>query len=183
VRTKLRDVPDLDSTYPEPHDYRRYGAGHDIRARQTIALAEWVLADCGGSTVADLSAGQGAIAKAVCPAAILGDYAPGHPICGPIESTLVELGPVDLFICTETLEHLDAPDLVLEMIRGVTDRLVCSLPDLRYPGLFDTNPEHVWQFDQEDGERMLHLTGWQIDACVVVEPPDGPYKYMIWACR
>jgi hypothetical protein len=183
MRQRLRDVPDLATTYPHPHDHRIYGAGHDIRARQTIALAQWVLADLGGGTVADLSAGQGAIAKAVSPSAILGDYAPGHPISGPIENTLVELGPVDLFICTETLEHLGAPDLVLEMIRATAKRLVCSLPLMRHAGMHDTNGEHVWQFDQEDGERMLRLTGWQVDACVNVEPPDGPYKYLIWACR
>jgi hypothetical protein len=182
MRQRLRELPDLDLTYPEPHDHRLYGAGHDIRARQTIALAQWVLADLGGGTVADLSAGKGAIAKAVSPSAILGDYAPGHPISGPIEHTLVELGPVDLFICTETLEHLDAPDLVLEMIRSTAKRLVCSLPLVR-GSLPDTNGEHVWEFDRAGGERMLNLTGWQIDACVQVDPPDGPYNYLLWACR
>ena len=183
MRQRLRDLPDMDATYPHPHDHRIYGAGHDIRARQTIALAQWVMADMGGGTVADLSAGQGAIARAVSPSAILGDYAPGHPISGPIEATIDELGPVDLFICTETLEHLNAPDLVLEKIRATSQRLVCSLPQMRVNGQIDTNGEHVWQFDQADGERMLQLTGWQIDACVHVEPPDGPYNYLLWACR
>jgi hypothetical protein len=172
----------MDATYPAPHDHRLYGAGHDIRARQTVALAQWVHADLGGGAVADLSAGSGAIARAVSPSAILGDYAPGHAICGPIESTLVGLGPVALFICTETLEHLEAPDLVLTMIRATALRLVCSLPET-IGGLEDTNAEHVWAFDELGGEELLHQTGWQIDAHVMLDPPDGPYRYHLWACR
>jgi 2-polyprenyl-3-methyl-5-hydroxy-6-metoxy-1,4-benzoquinol methylase len=35
-----------------------------------------------------------------------------------MESTLRDLEPVDLLICSETLEHLDDPDAVLDQARG-----------------------------------------------------------------
>ena len=178
MRTRLRDLPDLATTYPTPHDHRLYGAGHDIRARVTVALGQWALADCGGHQVADLSAGQGAIARAIAPAPILGDYAPGHPIRGRIEDTIADIPRVDLSVCTETLEHLEDPDGVLVAMRGKAKRLVCSLPERDD---IDTNPEHVWAFDREGGEAMLADAGWSPDAFVSVDP-GPPYRYMVWCC-
>ncbi len=178
MRTRLRTLPDLDATYTTPHDHRIYGAGHDIRARVTVALGQWALADVGGHQVADLSAGQGAIARAIAPAPILGDYAPGHPITGRIEDTIADIPRVDLIVCTETLEHLEDPDGVLVAMRAKAKRLVCSLPE---SDAVDSNAEHCWQFDREGGEAMLSAAGWAIDAFVAVDP-GPPYRYNLWAC-
>jgi hypothetical protein len=180
MRTRLREVPDMDATYPHLHDHRLYGAGHDIRARVTIGLGQWALIDCAGMQVADLSAGAGIIAKGIDQKAILGDYAPGHPIHGPIEDTITQLPDVDLLVCTETLEHLHDPDWVLRAARTRARRLLCSLPECPE---YDTNGEHVWQFDRVGGEEMLTAAGWEPTVHVQIDPPDGPYRYHLWVCR
>jgi hypothetical protein len=179
MRARLRPLPDLDGTYPTLHDHRLYGSGHDIRARITVALGGWVLADLGGGAVADLSAGSGSIATQIAPGAVLGDYAPGHPIRGPISQTIHMLEPVALLVCTETLEHLDDPDGLLRAARGKARRMLVSLPET-FDGAADTNAEHVWQFDRTGGEAMFRDAGWLTMVHVTVEPPDGPYRYHLW---
>lgn len=180
MRTRLRDLPDLDATYPVLHDHRLYGAGHDLRARTTIALGQWLHAEVGGGRVGDLSAGNGAIAQAIEPNAILGDYAPGHQLRGRIEDLILEMPTVALYVCTETLEHLDDPDWVLQVVRSKAEGLVASLPECDGT---DENGEHVWQFDREGGEAMLEVAGWTPVTHAALDVPDGPYRYHIWGCR
>jgi len=61
MRVRLRPDPtpdELAAMYAEPHDHRRWGAGHDIRVRQTIALGQWLAIECSAKSLADLSCGN-----------------------------------------------------------------------------------------------------------------------------
>lgn len=180
--TRLRPAPtgdELAAMYASPHDHRAYGAGHDLRVRVSVAIGLWLADDCGASAVADLTAGAGFIARALCPSPVLGDLAPGLPICGPIEATLPDLDPVDIYVCTETLEHLDDPESVLDLIRERARRLLVSFPHCDGP---DINTEHLWQWTEAEAEGLLVAAGWRPLTSLVLEVPDGPYRYSIWGC-
>lgn len=170
----------LAALYAEPHDHRRYGRGHGERVAATIDLALGAILT--RDTVADLSCGNGVIARALTPEPILGDYAPGYPITGPLETTLGNLTHVDVYVLSETLEHLDDPEAVLRLIRDRSTWLVLSTP-LEAWG--DTNAEHYWAWDRIGVEDLLAAAGW---VPVVHDTVDSreygePYLYGIWvAC-
>ena len=182
-RERLRPAyPDevLGNYYARPHSH--FGnADHRLRVAITIAMAR----SLGPLTsVADLACGDAAIASAVDAAEChLGDLGVGHPICGPIESTIAQVPHVDLFVCTETIEHLDDPDTVLKEIRGKTTTLLLSTP----VGCFhDTNPEHYWAWDREAVEAMLGVAGFTPFTYVALDLTSyGPDHYCFghWLCR
>ena len=187
MRVRLRPAPgpkEMQALYPTPHDHTRW-ADHIIRVDQTIRMAEQLLPR--GGTVADLSCGDAAIARSLEQThgahAILGDFAEGYEYCGRIEETALCIAPdaVDLWILSETLEHLDDPELVLELIRKRARRLILSTPaGERGAG----NPEHLWGWDCEDIGRMLAHTGWTpIDYKLLEHPAGGIYNFMIWAAE
>jgi hypothetical protein len=185
MRKRLRPMPtddELARLYATPHDHRRW-QDHLFRVDITSAIAGLLMAPNG--TVADLSCGNAVIAKWLHETrdarTILGDFAPGYEHTGPIEQTIGEIGQVDLFICSETIEHLDDPDAVLAKIRQKTDRLVLSTPDGETN---DANPEHVWGWDAEVVEKMLCDAGFTPEIHTTVDTrPIGGYCYQIWACR
>lgn len=174
---------ELDAMYQVPHDHRRW-EDHMFRVDITSAIAG-LLATPGG-TVADLSCGNATIALRLAAShgarTVLGDYAPGYEHTGPIEKTIEAIDPVDLFILSETLEHLDDPEAVLAQIRPKTDRLILSTPDGEEN---DDNPEHVWGWDAEAVEKMLRDTGFSpgLHTTVDTRLSGGVYSYQIWACR
>ena len=183
-RRRLREYPsaeELAAMYAEPHDHRIYGAGHDVRVRQTVALGCWLRDLTRATSFADLSTGNAEI-----PAGItqlhnmvwLGDIAPGYRFEGPIEETIKEVPSCDMFILSETIEHIDFPEQLLLDISEVAKSLLLSTPigedDLG-------NPEHVWGWDQEAVGEMLRDTGWKPQMRVDVIVPDS-YHYQIWAC-
>jgi hypothetical protein len=129
--------------------------------------------------VADLSCGDAAIALGVTPEPILGDIAPGYRFHGPIDQTIDSLQPVQLFICCETLEHLDDPDLVLRKIREKTETLVLSTPDGETT---DHNPEHYWGWDAQGVEEMVRAAGFEPVVQTSLRIP-GLASYLIWGCR
>lgn len=185
--TLLRTPPtpaEAAAMYPRPHAHGGFGAGHDLRARTSVAVGSWLAEDCRAETLADLSCGDGDIARGVLPArpgcVVLGDLAAGWPVCGPIERTLVDLAPVDVFVCTETLEHLADPGAVLASIRGKASRLLVSFP--HRPDL-DDNPEHVWQWTAGEARALLAAGGWEPLTWAHLVVPDGPYSYSIVGCR
>ena len=184
VRLRPAHTPEqLDAIYATPHDHMAWGYGHDIRVTQTIALAHWLAdLDPPAVRVADLSCGNGAIPLEVAGDGrawvTLGDYAPGWPITGPLETTLPSIEPVDLYICSETLEHLDNPDHVLALIADKAHRLILSTP---LGETSDGNPEHYWGWDHDGIGSMLAATGWSTVAQVDVAIPDS-YTYQLWAC-
>jgi hypothetical protein len=170
----------LAQVYRAPHDHTRW-ADHLLRVDVTIQVARWLAALNGCRSVADLSCGDAAIARALdMDTVILGDFAPGYEHQGPIEDTLDRIGPVDLFVCSETVEHLDDPDAVLKQIHTKARCLVLSTP-VGETG--DGNPEHYWGWDTDDVAAMLVGAGWRTVSLTEIKlRPNWVYDYQIWAC-
>ena len=179
MRTRLRAAyseAELHSIYPEPHDHSRF-ADHIGRVQTTIELARR-FQDV--KSVADLSCGDATIARSLGVDNLqLGDFASGYDICGPIEETIKKIEPVDLFIISETIEHLDDPDAVLSAIRPLTRYLVLSTP-LTEEGEVDLNHEHYWQFDKQGVAEMLETAGFTPEH--YDEFDGGVYLWQIWGC-
>lgn len=181
MRKRLRDLPDLSQTYPALYDHTRW-SDHIVRVSVTSSICMW-FRDI--KTAADLSCGDGAILKNVqsvlgLDRIYLGDFVAGYEFQGPIEDTLTQIPNVDLFVLSETIEHLDDPDSVLRQIREKTKYLVLSTPDGEWT---DTNPEHVWGWDNVEIRSMLESAGFSIDIYNSLTFPDGYYTFQIWGCK
>lgn len=185
MRKRLRPMPTADELaqlYARPHDHIRW-LDHLYRVDVTSAIAHHQLKP--NARVADLSCGNAAIARRLQQShgaeLTLGDFAPGYEYTGPIEQTIEQIDPVDLFICSETIEHLDDPDAVLARIRPKTDRLILTTPDGETG---DANPEHVWGWDSEAVGAMLVIAGFtpKIHTVLDLRPAGWMYAYQIWAC-
>ena len=188
---RLRPLPtsdELAAMYAVRHDHRLYGRGHDERVEATIALALENIPDYCRVTVADLSCGNGEIARRICPLASglrLGDIAGGeaaYNFLGPIEETIHLLQPVGAFVSSETIEHLDNPAEVLAQTRRKAGHLVLSTPLECWD---DGNSEHLWAWDQAGVEELLARAGWRSRAFTTVDSRtyDEPYLYGIWVCE
>jgi hypothetical protein len=184
-RRRLRPVHSenaLKAIYARPHDHRKW-RDHHLRVSLTTEIAHW-MADGPIRSAADLSCGNGAIVDAldVSGSTYKGDFAPGHPLTGHLEETLPQIPRVDLFVLSETLEHLDNPDRVLEMVREKADTLVLSTPVDCWD---DSNEEHYWAWSREAVEEMLREAGWEpeVYATCDLRPKLSPYCFGIWGCR
>jgi hypothetical protein len=190
TRVRLRDYPsddELARLYATPHQHTKW-EDHKLRVAVTAEVGCWL-----GPyrSIADLSCGDAAIARRVAyagspqlPAASLhlGDYATGYHHAGPIEKTINEIPDVDLFICSETIEHLADPDLILRMIRTKASTLLLSTPIGETPGV--GNLEHVWGWDVDDVGGMLDEAGWHqvILNRLEFKLRGYVYNYQIWGC-
>ena len=175
--------------YAEPWTAADATPDHRLRIDTTIALGRWITDD-DIIYVADLSCGDGEIAQRLnselsSGLPILGDVAQGpawYRHHGPIEQTIDEIPAVDLFVCSETLEHLDDPDMVLAKIRAKTRYLLASTPIGEWNP--EHNPEHYWGWDVDDFGAMLHQAGFErIAMTLVYTPPPYLYDYQIWLCQ
>lgn len=178
---RIHDLPDRAKFYAEPHDHRRYGHGHHMRCELTKTIAREY--SHGMESVADLSCGNGYLAKSLClKRTVLGDFAPGYELHGPIEETIHKLQPVDMFICSETIEHLEAPQVVLADIRPKASKLVLSTPLEAWE---DTNEEHLWAWDRKDVETLAKAAGWEPAVFVTLDSRvfGEPYLYGIWVLQ
>ena len=129
----------LDELYPKPHDHGLYGRGHGLRVEITQTIAKDMAREVQATVVADLSCGNAAIAKYLDLPTILGDYAEGYEYTGPLEENLPKMPSVSLYICSETLEHLDDPITALRQMREKAEGLVLTTPINAWE---DTNKEH-----------------------------------------
>lgn len=183
-RIRLRPVYSEDALkalYARPHNHRRW-RDHHIRVSVTTEMAHWLAAGPLDSA-ADLSCGDGAIVSAldVTGQTFLGDFAPGYPLTGHLEETLPQIPRVSMYICSETLEHLDDPDRMLKMIREKADLLVLSTPVDCWK---DVNPEHYWAWSREAVEQMMQEAGWTPDVYMELDlRMNGPYAFGIWGCH
>jgi len=176
----MPDAAALAALYAVPHQHTRW-ADHRLRVAVTAAVGRHMAPH--GASVADLSCGDGTIAREMATGGdlYLGDFAPGYDICGPIEETVFDIPYVDVFICSETIEHLDDPDGVLAAIRTKARMLILSTPD----GEWDSNnPEHVWGWDAEAVEMILRAEGWvpAVHTTLDLRPAGFVYSYQIWGC-
>lgn len=172
---------ELHRIYTQPHDHRRW-RGHHLRVDVTSAVGVW-MTDGGVSSAADLSCGNGAVLKRI-PAdqKFFGDFAKGYAYTGPIEETVQQIPSVDLFVCCETLEHLDDPLLALRKIREKTSMLLLSTPVDNWK---DPNEEHYWAWSKGDVTKLLRKAGFTpwVYTAADMRPHEGPYCYGIWGCK
>jgi len=155
LREKYTDA-ELSAIYDKKHEHTKWN-DHRLRVSSTIALAQWVADEV--KSVADLSAGDASVITALdAETKYIGDYVPGYEFTGALEQTLELIPNVDLYICTETIEHLDDPDSVLRQIRQKSKMLILSTPIGESSA---DNPEHYWGWNDEDVELMLRDAGWK----------------------
>lgn len=183
VRLREAHTPErLAEIYQKPHSHTQW-VDHRERVKSTIDLARFY-----GPfhSAADLSCGDAAIVKAldVQGPRYLGDFAPGYPFHGPIEKTIEDIPPVDLYVCTETLEHVDDPAGLLRAIRRkTTGMLVVSTP---VDAWSDDNEEHYWAWSKEDVEDMLTDAGFEPSVYHEVDLSGHGtcyvYRFGIWGC-
>lgn len=185
MRVRLREAygPEkLAEIYAAPHRHAKW-PDHQIRVAVTIQLAHSLVGNV--PSAADLSCGDAAIVEALgITQTHLGDYAEGYEHRGPIEQTIEQIPHVDLFVCSETVEHLDDPDLVLKKIRTKTDALVLSTPVGAWNDA-DRNPEHYHAWDREAVEEMLTAAGFRVVLYneLDLRPGGGEYSFGIWGCQ
>jgi hypothetical protein len=178
VRTRLRpayDDVELQRVYAEAAAWSEPWPGHKLRIERTAEIGREMWR---GGLVADLSCGDAAVTTQMgVPGAqlILGDANVLPSVAssvldgneparwfGPIEETLDEIPQVELFILTETLEHLDDPDMVLRKIRAKADQLLLSTPCDEQPQADGTyNQEHYWTWSLLDVSWMLDDAGFE----------------------
>lgn len=177
MRRRLREAmtaEQLAETYREPHDARRW-PDHQVRVAESIAFIREQVGPV--RTAADLSCGNGQILNGVdVEQAFLGDLAPGYGIEGPIETTVLSIEPVDLFVCSETLEHVDDPDLVLTRIRAKAATVFVSTPTWETEA--HNNPEHYWSWGLDDISQMLTQAGFTKQTMRLL--PLGFYTFQLW---
>ena len=96
----------------------------------------------------------------------------------PAAYSMMQLLMADLFICSETVEHLDDPDTVLKHIRKRCRALVLSTPLAEFTPV---NPEHYWGWDHDGVREMLTAAEWEPEIQRDVIHPLA--QYQLWGCR
>ena len=182
-RVRLRPAHDsaaLARIYAKPHNHTAWH-DHKLRVALTAQFAHQLTGKV--DTGADLSCGDGTILSSLdVGTRYFGDFAPGYPLTGPIDETIELIPAVDLFVCCETIEHLDDPDLTLKAIRGKAKALVLSTPVDAWQ---DHNPEHYWAFSRQGVEDMLTAAGFTVVAYAAIDcrPGGGEYQFGVWFAR
>jgi hypothetical protein len=174
----------LAELYARPYHADDRGPDHIERVAVTAGLVAGVMRRHGLLSLADLSCGDGQIARTV--AALvpharlwLGDLVPfaGLDVVGPIEDTITSFRQVDVLLCSETLEHLDGPDRLLRRARERARWLVCSTPLAAWN---DPNPEHYWAWGADELAEMLTAAGWTPRTYLELAPEPGYYRFQMW---
>ena len=152
---------------------------HVVRVRRTVEIAQRLIDVHGLTSVADISAGDRAVITAVrnVSAKFATDITDGDDIAVKAG----EIDPVDLLICTETIEHLEAPWTVLEKIAIKAKWLVVSTPLDEAPEI--DNYEHYWSFTEEDVRDILTQSGFKVESPTIITGDRWTYAYQIWTAR
>ena len=178
---QLRPYPTraaLDAMYARLHNGANWWE-HRLRADLTVAFACHLLP---AAPVIDLSAGDAVIPRGIARGhtVTLGDYASGYEYVGPISETvqLLDNSSDAIFVCSETLEHVEQPARLLYDIRPKCGSLILSTPA---DDVDESNPEHIWTFSTGDVGHLLAAAGFVAAGFVVLDLPS--YRCQIWAAR
>jgi len=173
---------ELKVIYAKPHDHVRFGRDHLLRVEVTQQIVNDMVRLTNAESAADLSSGNGTLlTNTPVRTKYFGDFAPGYEFTGAIEQTIHQIPNVDLFILSETLEHVDNPVEVLSLIRQKSKALVLSTP----VGCFhDSNPEHYWAYDREGVQDLLREAGWTPNVYNALDTTvfNNPYVFGMWGC-
>lgn len=176
------DAETLRQVYGRLYDHTLWD-DHIQRVQATISyIHAWTMPKA-RRIVADLSCGDAAIARGITGTRLLllGDYVENdeYAFCGPIEETIDLIGHVDLFILSETLEHIDDPASLLRKIRAHASAVLITTPLNESDA---GNPEHYWGWDEDGIRELLGDSGWTPVNNVIFTPnvPAVYYSYQIW---
>lgn len=182
-RIRLRPAhsqEELARIYAQPHNHTKW-MDHKVRVAVTATFAQSLLGHV--RSVADLSCGDGAVLHSLtADRKFFGDFASGYPLTGPVDVTIDHIPTVDVFVCCETLEHLDDPDATLRRIRAKSKTLVLSTP---VDAFADTNLEHYWAWSRAGVEHMLAEAGFIVVTYAALDfrPSGCDYQFGIWLAR
>lgn len=203
TRIRLRDARSAEA---ERELYSRtYPAGyrHDVwpdHVERVAASVEMIRRYASRiRTVADLSCGDGAIVRGLLDepllrSAYLGDLNLPSALYGIPEAAVLMPGllpdtldqlprPVDLFVLSETLEHMDDPDDLLRRIGQHARYLFLSTPENEIET--SGNLEHYWSWGTADVQAMLLDNGWDPIELKRLVPEstrtlEHAYHYQLW---
>lgn len=168
----------LAQVYNHTYDHT-YWLDHRERVAKTIDLLDNFAAETDSRTIADLSCGDEAIVRGSRHSwdrITLGDYT----TTGPIEDTLYSLPYVDMFVLSETLEHVEDPDTLLAHLRLRAKNMILTTP---YGEDHTENPEHYWGWDADAIEQMLYSVGWtELRYELFTPESNGYYTFQMWRC-
>jgi hypothetical protein len=132
-------------------------------------------------SVGDMSAGGSHISSTIAEHyrcfAVLGDLGAqyGYTHVGTLQETLPKHDVFDLYVCSETIEHLREPDENLALIRQHCKYLLLTTPIMETPELVSHG--HLWTWEREDVEDMLKTAGFTPTYFEQVS------VFGIWKCR
>jgi hypothetical protein len=198
TRTRIRDSRSSSDeerqfymqTYPSGYHHTVWPDHIERVAASVQFINTWVTE--GGlivDSIADLSSGDGTIPRELlvltgAKRLVLGDInrQEGLHIVGPLPDTLEALTPgVDLYVCSETIEHMDDPDFLLQQLRLKSRYLFISTP-VSEP-LHYGNTEHYWSWSVEDVGQMLIEADWTpVDHLVFTPESNQTYTFQFWMC-
>jgi hypothetical protein len=209
IRTRLREAhPDeagfYSGRYPVGYQHAVW-PDHVERIAATVSFAAPWLDYYNIRSVADLSAGDGALVRGLLAAgphlywSYVGDLNPGPELSSgwplvarvrvnPDPTPLIqgmdfldqhrEGNPVDLLVCSETLEHLDDPDAFLSRARNSARSILVTTPENETAR---DNEEHYWGWDSEAVSSMLHEAGWNTVDHKIFRPVSADtYHFQFW---
>lgn len=203
TRVRLRDArPEGEAAYyarvyPEGYRHDRW-PDHVERVKASADMIERYAGQI--RSAADLSCGDGALINMISRHlnwAVLGDLN-GVPVSASVScraqvvetigyaalpDSLEHLEPVDLFILSETLEHIDDPDGLLARLTDRAQYLFLSTP--LEESADSGNLEHYWSWGQADVHAMLEAAGWSPLETELLRPVStrhmpGAYTYQLW---
>jgi len=135
------------------------------------------------TSLADMSCGDARVPRSLAEYSgiepILGDYTPGYAYTGTLQETVPKLPVVDLFVSTNTVEHLNEPDEDLKLIRQHCNKLLLACPIDEH----DAGGQHLWFWTREGVEDMFTAAGFRQEAyCELDENPVWEhFKFGMWA--
>lgn len=191
--------------YPGGYQHTRW-SDHVERIAATSSFAAPWLDYYNITSLADPSAGDGALARALIATAprihqaYVGDLNPGPELAQgwssvtpyvwvnleptPLDRSLDQLDlsrenvPVDLLVCSETLEHLDDPDAFLLRAKRSARSILITTPENETA---TDNLEHYWGWDSEAVSAMLHEAGWRTVDHTIFQPLTADtYRFQMW---
>ncbi len=138
-------------------------------------------------SIADMSCGDAYITRALAEYSgvepLLGDLTPGHEYQGELHDTVVQIPRVELFVCTNTAEHLDDPDADLALVRERCDKMLFSVAVDEWG---ESAGDHYWAWSREGVEEMLAGASFQVSAYLELDMTPHWYrncKFGMWALR
>lgn len=172
----------LDATDPRGYDHGNLANCKNRFIHQNVEVA---FGEGFGKvkSIADMSAGDARVPRSLAEYSgiepLLGDYFAGYQFQGTLQETLPQIGVVELYVCTNTIEHLNDPDADVKLMREHCENMLLSCPIDEY----DAGGQHLWFYSREGVEDMFHEAGFSQQAyCELDENPVWEhFKFGIWA--